>query len=212
MSGTRSPWGPRVQEDGNAPPPIFTGFQLRKMQLVNRVVVSPMCQYSAVDGTVHDWHLVHLGSRAIGGAGLVITEMTNVSAEGRITPGCAGMYAEEHVAAWERIVEFVHGNSRGEDRYPAGPRRAQGLGAAIPGIGPDVPLTTTVRGSSSLHRRCRSSRTGRFRDRWSGADMDRGAKRLRRRERGYGTEGGLRSGRAPHGSRLPAVELPLAAE
>ncbi len=91
-----------------APPPMFTPFRLRGMLLANRVVVSPMCQYSAEDGAVGDWHLAHLGSRAIGGAGLVITEMTDVSREGRITPACAGMYRPEHVTAWRRIVEFVH--------------------------------------------------------------------------------------------------------
>ncbi len=93
------------------PPPMFTPFKLREMELKNRVVVSPMCMYSAVDGTVDDWHLVHLGSRAVGGAGLVIAEMTAVSAEGRITLGCAGLYASEHGAAWRRIVDFVHRNS-----------------------------------------------------------------------------------------------------
>ncbi len=91
-----------------APPPMFTPFRLRDLVLANRVVVSPMCQYSAEDGTPNDWHLVHLGSRAVGGAGLVMTEMTDVSADGRITPGCAGMYRDEHVAAWRRIVDFVH--------------------------------------------------------------------------------------------------------
>jgi anthraniloyl-CoA monooxygenase len=94
------------------PPPMFTPYRLRDMVLDNRVVVSPMCQYSAEDGTVDDWHLVHLGSRAIGGAGLVITEMTDISRDGRISPGCAGMYRPEHVTAWERIVDFVHGYSR----------------------------------------------------------------------------------------------------
>ncbi len=98
--------------DGSYPAPMFTPYKLRDMDLQNRVVVSPMCQYSAKDGTVHDWHLVHLGTRALGGAGLVITEMTNVSAEGRITPGCAGMYTPEHVTAWRRIVDFVHQNSK----------------------------------------------------------------------------------------------------
>ncbi|MFQ5503388.1 MAG: bifunctional salicylyl-CoA 5-hydroxylase/oxidoreductase [Planctomycetota bacterium] len=97
---------------GRAPVPMFTPYRLRDMQLANRVVVSPMCQYSASDGLVGDWHLVHLGSRAIGGAGLVMTEMTNVSADGRITRGCAGMYDEAHMLAWKRIVDFVHGNSR----------------------------------------------------------------------------------------------------
>jgi anthraniloyl-CoA monooxygenase len=94
-----------------APPPMFTPFRLRGLTLANRVVVSPMCQYSAEDGTPNDWHLVHLGGMAVGGAGLVFTEMTDVSREGRITPGCAGMYKDEHVAAWRRIVEFVHTRS-----------------------------------------------------------------------------------------------------
>ncbi len=93
------------------PPPLFTPFRLRNLLLVNRVVVSPMCQYSAEDGTPNDWHLVHLGSRAIGGAGLVFTEMTDVSREGRISPGCTGMYKPEHVPAWRRIVDFVHAHS-----------------------------------------------------------------------------------------------------
>src|SRR5881396_3464367 len=94
-----------------APPPMFTPFRLRELVLANRVVCSPMCQYSAEDGTPNDWHLVHLGSRAIGGAGLVMTEMTDVSREGRISPGCAGMYLPDHVEAWRRIVEFVHRES-----------------------------------------------------------------------------------------------------
>jgi anthraniloyl-CoA monooxygenase len=95
-----------------APPPMFTPFKLRDMVLANRVAVSPMCQYSADHGTPGEWHLVHLGSRAIGGAGLVITEMTNVSADARISPGCTGMYAPAHVDAWRRIVDFVHTESK----------------------------------------------------------------------------------------------------
>ncbi len=95
----------------SAPPPMFTPLKLRELTLENRVVVSPMCQYSAEDGSIDDWHLVHLGSRAIGGAGLVITEMTDVSPTGRITPGCAGLYAAAHVPAWKRVVDFVHHNS-----------------------------------------------------------------------------------------------------
>src|SRR5204863_4753483 len=71
-----------------------------------------MCQYSATDGTANDWHLVHLGSRAVGGAGLVIAEMTDVSRDGRISPGCTGMYKPEHIVAWRRIVDFVHTQSR----------------------------------------------------------------------------------------------------
>src|SRR3954471_2911182 len=89
-------------------PPMFTPFRLRGLELSNRVVVSPMDMYSAVDGTPGDFHLVHLGARGIGGAGLVMTEMICVSADGRITPGCGGLYREEHTAAWKRIVDFVH--------------------------------------------------------------------------------------------------------
>ena len=96
---------------GPAAPPMFTPFRLRELTLSNRIVVSPMCQYSAEDGTPNDWHLVHLGSRASGGAALVVAEMTDVSREGRISPGCTGMYKPEHVAAWKRIVDFVHRHS-----------------------------------------------------------------------------------------------------
>jgi anthraniloyl-CoA monooxygenase len=91
--------------------PMFQPFRLRSMTLANRIVVSPMCQYSAENGMPNDWHLVHLGSRAIGGAGLVFTEMTNVSAEARISPGCTGLYNDAHEAAWKRIVDFVHAHS-----------------------------------------------------------------------------------------------------
>lgn len=94
-----------------APPPMFTPFRLRDLVVPNRVVVSPMCQYTAVDGTVGDWHLQHLGSRAIGGAGMVYAEMTDVSPDARISPGCAGLYKDEHVGAWKRIVDFVHHHS-----------------------------------------------------------------------------------------------------
>jgi len=93
------------------PPPLFTPFKVRDLVLQNRVVVSPMCMYSADDGTPNDWHLVHLGSRAVGGAGLVMAEMTNVSRDARITPGCTGLYKSEHADAWARIVDFVHRRS-----------------------------------------------------------------------------------------------------
>ncbi|MBE0613818.1 MAG: bifunctional salicylyl-CoA 5-hydroxylase/oxidoreductase [Burkholderiales bacterium] len=100
-----------LPRDFAAPPPMFAPLSLRGMLLVNRVVVSPMCQYSAVDGTSNDWHLVHYGARALGGAGLLYTEMTCVSPDARITPGCAGMYAPEHQQWWTRIVDFVHRHS-----------------------------------------------------------------------------------------------------
>src|SRR5882724_5829443 len=92
--------------------PMFQPFRLRGLTLDNRVVVSPMCQYSSQDGMLADWHLVHYGSRAIGGAGLMFTEMTDVSRDARISPGCAGMYNDAQEAAWKRIVDFVHAQSK----------------------------------------------------------------------------------------------------
>jgi anthraniloyl-CoA monooxygenase len=97
---------------GTDTPPMFQPFRLREMELDNRVVLSPMCMYSAEEGMPDDWHLVHLGARALGGAGLIFTEMTNVSSEARITHGCAGIYTDEQERAWKRVVEFVHGHSR----------------------------------------------------------------------------------------------------
>lgn len=93
------------------PPPMFTRFQLRELVLTNRVVVSPMCMYSATDGLVDDFHLAHIGALASGGAGLILTEMTHVMEEGRITPGCAGIYNDEQMARWRRIVDLVHRTS-----------------------------------------------------------------------------------------------------
>lgn len=94
--------------NGPARAPMFAPFRLRGMDLQNRIVVSPMAQYKAVDGTPSDWHLIHYGERAKGGAGLIYTEMTCVSPEGRITPGCPGLYAPEHEAGWRRLTDFVH--------------------------------------------------------------------------------------------------------
>ncbi|MQA86476.1 MAG: bifunctional salicylyl-CoA 5-hydroxylase/oxidoreductase [Streptosporangiales bacterium] len=94
-----------------AAPPMFTPFRLRDLELKNRVIVSAMDMYSATDGSPTDFHLVHLGSKALGGAALVMTEMVCVSEAGRITPGCGGMYTPEHEAAWERIVDFVHAHT-----------------------------------------------------------------------------------------------------
>jgi anthraniloyl-CoA monooxygenase len=107
-------------------PPMFAPYRLREMGLENRIVVSPMDMYSARDGTPGDFHLVHYGTRAQGGAGLVYTEMTCVSATGRITPGCTGMYAPEHLAAWRRIVDFVHANSRAKICLQLGHSGAKG--------------------------------------------------------------------------------------
>ncbi len=92
-------------------PPMFHPYRIRDVTLANRVVVSPMDQYSAADGFPGEWHLVHLGSRAVGGAGLVMTEMTCVSPEGRISPADTGIWNREQSEAWARIVDFVHQNS-----------------------------------------------------------------------------------------------------
>ncbi|UWQ31228.1 bifunctional salicylyl-CoA 5-hydroxylase/oxidoreductase [Leisingera sp. M527] len=94
--------------DAPVRPPMFAPYRLRGMELQNRIVVSPMAQYKAVEGCPADWHLIHYGERAKGGAGLVYTEMTCVSAEGRISLGCPGLYAPEHEAAWRRLTDFVH--------------------------------------------------------------------------------------------------------
>ncbi|MFC7218363.1 bifunctional salicylyl-CoA 5-hydroxylase/oxidoreductase [Streptomyces polyrhachis] len=94
-------------------PPMFTPLRLRGLTLRNRVVCSPMDMYSAVDGLPGDFHLVHLGARALGGAGLVMTEMVCVSPEGRITPGCTGLWNGEQEAAWRRIADFVHASAPG---------------------------------------------------------------------------------------------------
>ncbi len=99
------------QEAAEAVPPMFVPFRVRGLTLVNRVAVSPMAMYSASDGVVTDFHLVHLGQRALGGAGLVFTEMTCPSPEARITPGCAGLWSDEQQAAYARIVRFIHANS-----------------------------------------------------------------------------------------------------
>nr|WP_315466583.1 bifunctional salicylyl-CoA 5-hydroxylase/oxidoreductase [uncultured Undibacterium sp.] len=107
-------------------PPMFTPFKVRDVVLKNRIVVSPMAQYSAVDGVAGDFHLVHLGSRAMGGAGLVFAEMTCVSAEGRITPACPGLYAPTHTQAWKRIVNFVHANSDAKIAVQLGHAGAKG--------------------------------------------------------------------------------------
>jgi anthraniloyl-CoA monooxygenase len=108
LEGAEAWFQRRAGGDNAGRRPMFAPLRLRELHLKNRVVVSPMAQYKAVDGCPTDWHLVHYGERAKGGAGLVFIEMTCVSAEGRITPSCTGMYRPEHEAAWKRIVEFVH--------------------------------------------------------------------------------------------------------
>jgi anthraniloyl-CoA monooxygenase len=106
-----APPPPPTLDSHQPAPPMFTPFRLRRMELHNRVAVAPMDMYSAIDGCPTDFHLVHLGARALGGAALVFTEMTCVSPDARISLGCTGLYADDHVSAWRRIVSFVHENT-----------------------------------------------------------------------------------------------------
>lgn len=129
----------RAGVPGKSAPPMFAPFRLRGMELHNRIAVSPMAMYSAVDGTPSDFHLVHYGERAIGGAGLVFTEMTCVSPEGRISPGCSGMWTADHVAAWKRIVDFVHAHSNAKICLQLGHSGAKGS-TRVGWEGNDVPL------------------------------------------------------------------------
>jgi anthraniloyl-CoA monooxygenase len=122
-----------------APPPMFTPFRLRGMTLHNRIIVSPMDMYSAIDGTPNDFHLVHLGARALGGAALVMTEMVCVSQEARITLGCTGMYNAEHLEAWSRIVRFVHEWTDAKICFQVGHSGRKGS-TRLPWEGTDIPL------------------------------------------------------------------------
>jgi anthraniloyl-CoA monooxygenase len=122
-------------------PPMFAPYRLRGLTLANRVVVSPMAMYSAPDGIPNDFHLVHYGTRAQGGAGLLYSEMTCVSPEGRITPGCAGMYRREQVEAWKRIVDFVHAGSAAKFCLQLGHSGPKGS-TRVGWEGYDVPLET----------------------------------------------------------------------
>ena len=100
-----------VEPDQRSLPPMLTPFTVRGVTLQNRIVVSPMAMYSAADGLIDDFHLVHLGARAMGGAALVFAEMTCVSPDARITPGCLGLWNDEQAAGWKRLADFVHTNS-----------------------------------------------------------------------------------------------------
>ena len=120
-------------------PPMFTPLKLRDMTLTNRVAMSPMCMYSATDGLVSDFHVVHLGSRAVGGAAMVMTEMTGVSPEGRISLGCAGIWSDAHVAPWQRVVDFVHGQTPAKIALQLGHAGRKGA-QRLPWEGRDEPL------------------------------------------------------------------------
>lgn len=120
-------------------PPMFTPFKLRGLTLKNRVVVSPMAQYCCVHGVPGDYHLAHLGARALGGAGLVFAEMTCVSPDARITPGCPGLWTDEQGAAWARIVGFIHVNSSAKVAMQLGHAGPKGS-TRVPWDGDDLPL------------------------------------------------------------------------
>ena len=120
-------------------PPMFTPYRLRSLELVNRIAVSPMATYSAKDGAPDDFHLVHYGARAQGGAGLLFTEMTCVTPEGRITPGCTGLYLPGHTAAWKRICDFVHAHTPAKIALQLGHSGAKGS-TKIGWEGMDQPL------------------------------------------------------------------------
>ncbi|MEE2644073.1 MAG: FAD-dependent monooxygenase [Myxococcota bacterium] len=128
----------------DAPPPLFTPFKIAGLRLSNRVVLSPMCQYRAEDGYVNDWHMVHLGSRAVGGAGLLLCEMSAVSEEGRITPGCAGLYEDGHTEAWARIVRFVHAESEAKIGIQIGHAGRKGA-CSLPWVRGGAPLNAEER-------------------------------------------------------------------
>jgi anthraniloyl-CoA monooxygenase len=204
---------------GQAPiPPMFTPFTLRGLTLKNRVVVSPMAQYSCVDGLPADYHLVHLGARAMGGAGLVFAEMTCPSADARITPGCPGLWNEAQRDGWKRIVDFVHANSAAKIALQLGhagakgsTRRAwDGIDLPLPEDGPEAereknwPLISAspqqyLDGTSAWSRAMTRADMDRVRDDFVHST------RLRRRGR-------LRLAGAALRARLPAVELHLAAD
>ena len=186
---------------------MFQPARIGSLELVNRVVVSPMDMYVAVDGLASDFHLVHLGGKALGGAGLVMTEMVCVSAEGRITPGCAGLWNDEQQASLRRVTDFVHTNTAAQDRPPARPLRRQGLDEAD--VGGHRPAAR--RGQLAGRRpvtgalpRGRQPGAPRADPRRDGHDPRR-VRRLRPPRR----RGRLRPARAALRPRLPALRVPL---
>ncbi len=199
----------RGEPAGSPPPaPIFNPFTVGNVELMNRVVVSPMCQYSAVDGAPTDWHFVHYGAMAVGGAALVMSEMTNVAEEARITYGCTGMYTDEHVAAWKRIIDFARANSHAKFGLQLGHAGRKGS-CKLPWAG-DVPLEDDTKwetiGPSTLP----------YAPDWpppramTREDMDRVIAQYVQAGRARQASG-LRRRRGAHGARVPAVDIPVPA-
>ena len=202
---------PAVSEQAGEPagrPPMFHPYRLGRLELANRVVVSPMDMYSADDGMPTDFHLVHLGARALGGAGLVMTEMVCVSPTGRITPGCAGIYTPEQERAWARVTGFVHERSGAKVGIQLGPLGPQGLDPADVGghrpaaAGRQLADRRAVRGAVLAGKpgpaRAQPGRVGRD---------HRGLRGLHPGRRA----GRLRPARTALRTRLPALVVPVAA-
>ena len=205
----------KVKEQGfdidlkNPPVPMFTPFRLRDMVVENRVVVSPMDQYSAVDGVPGDWHFVHLGSRAVGGAGLVYVEMTCPSPEARISPGDTGLWNEAQRDAFKRIVDFCHANSKAKMCMQLGHSGRKGS-TQLGWERMDYPLESgnwPVVSASPIPYYEGVSQVPRELDRARNGEDHRGFRKIHPLRR----PGRLRHARAAHGARLPARELHLAA-
>ena len=160
---------------------LLTPLTLRSVTLRNRIVLSPMCQYSAKDGFPDDWHLVHLGARAQGGASLILTEATAVSPEGRISPADLGLWKDEQIEPSQRIARFVTLAGRG-DRHATGARRTQGLhGRSVAGQGRADSGKRRLAADLRAQRdslRCRLDRSGGAR---SGGNSDASSANSRRR-------------------------------
>ena len=186
---------------------LFSPLQLRSLTLANRIMVSPMCQYSADDGMPNDWHLVHLGSRAVGGAGLVCAEASGIAPEGRITPSDAGIWSEAHAKAWQPIAAFI----RAQGSVPAIQLAHAGRKAstARPWDG-GKPLAQADGGWTTL-----APERGGLRSLSAAARVEpRGDPRRGRGlppRRGLRAPGGIRRGRGARRARLPAAQLLLAA-
>ena len=138
----------------------FSPYRLAGLELANRIVVSPMCQYSADDGCANDWHLMHLGMLANSGAALVIVEATHVERHGRITHGCLGLYSDDNEAALARVIAHGAPRRHRQVRHPDRPCRPQGLGAAALGGRRPAQARAPTRGRPWPPRRFRSARAG----------------------------------------------------
>ena len=192
---------------GEPGPPMFAPFRLGQLDLANRVVVSPMDMYVSKDGMPGDFHLVHLGGKALGGAGLVMTEMVCVSPRARITPGCAGLWSDEQGTAWQRICDFVHASSPARIGIQLGHSGPKGS-TKLMWEGMDQPLPE---GNWPAGLGLRSALQGRRQPDPVGTGPSRHGRRGRRLRVGgrAGCGGGLRPAGAPLRTRLPAVVIPV---